>query len=90
MNTRIQVEHPVSEIRGGIDIVKEQIKIASKGKTSLKQSDITFRGHVIECRINAEDPSKNFQPSPGTISMFVINLLVSEQELMEQYFKVAK
>ena len=69
MNTRIQVEHPVSEIRGGIDIVKEQIKIASKGKTSLKQSDITFRGHVIECRINAEDPSKNFRPSPGTISV---------------------
>ena len=70
MNTRIQVEHPVSEIRGGIDIVKEQIKIASKGKTSLKQSDITFRGHVIECRINAEDPSKDFQPSPGTINAF--------------------
>jgi len=69
MNTRIQVEHPVSEIRGGIDIVKEQIKIASKGKTSLKQTDISFRGHVIECRINAEDPSKNFQPSPGTISV---------------------
>ena len=69
MNTRIQVEHPVSEIRGGIDLVKEQIKIASKGKTALKQSDITFRGHVIECRINAEDPSKNFQPSPGTISV---------------------
>jgi len=69
MNTRIQVEHPVSEIRGGIDIVKEQIKIASTGKTSLKQSDITFRGHVIECRINAEDPSKNFQPCPGTISV---------------------
>ena len=69
MNTRIQVEHPVSEVRGGIDIVKEQIKIASKGRTSLKQSDITFRGHVIECRINAEDPSKNFQPCPGTINV---------------------
>jgi len=69
MNTRIQVEHPVSEVRGGIDIVKEQIKIASTGKTSLNQSDITFRGHVIECRINAEDPSKNFQPSPGTIDV---------------------
>ena len=69
MNTRIQVEHPVSEIRAGIDIVKEQIKIASKGKTSLKQSDIGFRGHVIECRINAEDPSKNFQPCPGTIDV---------------------
>ena len=69
MNTRIQVEHPVSEVIAGIDIVKEQIKIASKGKTSLKQSDISFRGHVIECRINAEDPSKNFQPSPGKISV---------------------
>ena len=69
MNTRIQVEHPVSEIIAGIDIVKEQIKIASKGKTSLKQSDISFRGHVIECRINAEDPSKKFQPSPGTINV---------------------
>ena len=65
MNTRIQVEHPVSEIRAtGIDIIKEQIKIANKGETALKQEDITFRGHVIECRINAEDPSKNFQPSP--------------------------
>jgi len=69
MNTRIQVEHPVSEIIAGIDIVKEQIKIASTGKTALKQSDINFRGHVIECRINAEDPSKNFQPSPGTIDV---------------------
>jgi len=69
MNTRIQVEHPVSEIIAGIDIVKEQIKIASEGKTTLKQSDINFRGHVIECRINAEDPSKNFQPSPGTIDV---------------------
>ena len=69
MNTRIQVEHPVSEIRGGIDIVKEQIKIASTGRTSLKQSDITFRGHVIECRINAEDPSQNFRPSPGIINV---------------------
>jgi len=69
MNTRIQVEHPVSEVVGGIDIVKEQIKIASKGKTSLKQTDITFRGHAIECRINAENPSKNFQPSPGIINV---------------------
>ena len=69
MNTRIQVEHPVSEIIAGIDIVKEQIKIASKGKTALKQSDITFRGHVIECRINAEDPSKNFLPCSGIIDV---------------------
>ncbi len=69
MNTRIQVEHPVSEVVAGIDIVKEQIKIAAKGKTSLKQSDIVPRGHAIECRINAEDPSKNFQPSPGVIDV---------------------
>ena len=69
MNTRVQVEHPVSEMVTGIDIIKEQIWIAYTGKTALKQSDINPRGHAIECRINAEDPSKNFQPSPGTISM---------------------
>ena len=69
MNTRVQVEHPVSEMVTGIDIIKEQIWIAHTGETALKQSDINPRGHAIECRINAEDPSKNFQPSPGTISM---------------------
>ena len=69
MNTRIQVEHPVSEVVTGIDIIKEQISIAAKGYTSLNQTDIIPRGHAIECRINAEDPSKNFQPSPGTISV---------------------
>ncbi len=69
MNTRVQVEHPVSEMVTGIDIIKEQIHIAFKGETALKQSDIKPRGHAIECRINAEDPSKNFQPSPGTIGM---------------------
>ena len=69
MNTRIQVEHPVSEVVTGIDIVKEQISIAAKGYTSLNQTDIISRGHAIECRINAEDPDKNFQPSPGTISV---------------------
>ena len=69
MNTRVQVEHPVSEMVTGIDIIKEQIWIAYSGETALKQSDINPRGHAIECRINAEDPSKNFQPSPGTISM---------------------
>ena len=53
----------------GIDIIKEQIHIAFTGETALKQSDINPRGHAIECRINAEDPSKNFQPSPGTIGM---------------------
>ena len=69
MNTRIQVEHPVTEVVTGIDIVKEQIHIAFSGETALTQNDIKPRGHAIECRINAEDPSKNFQPSPGTISM---------------------
>jgi len=69
MNTRIQVEHPVSEVVTGIDIVKEQISIAAKGYTTLNQTDIIPRGHAIECRINAEDPSKKFQPSPGTISV---------------------
>ena len=69
MNTRIQVEHPVTEMVTGIDIVKEQIWIAYTGKTALKQSDIKPRGHSIECRINAEDPNKNFQPSPGTINI---------------------
>ena len=69
MNTRIQVEHPVTEMVTGIDIIKEQIWIAFCGETALKQSDIKPRGHAIECRINAEDPSKNFQPSPGTIGM---------------------
>ena len=69
MNTRVQVEHPVTEVVTGIDIIKEQIRIAFYGDTSLKQEDIKPRGHAIECRINAEDASKNFQPSPGTINM---------------------
>ncbi len=69
MNTRVQVEHPVTEVVTGIDIIKEQIFIAFSGETALKQEDIKPRGHAIECRINAEDPSKNFQPSPGTIGM---------------------
>lgn len=66
MNTRIQVEHPVTEMVVGIDLVKEQIKIAEGESLKLKQSDIKFRGHAIECRINAEDPD-NFMPSPGLI-----------------------
>ena len=69
MNTRVQVEHPVTEVVTGIDIIKEQIWIAFSGDTALEQKDIQPRGHAIECRINAEDPSKNFQPSPGTIGM---------------------
>ena len=69
MNTRVQVEHPVTEMVTGIDIIKEQIWIAFSGNTALSQSDINPRGHAIECRINAEDASKNFQPSPGTIGI---------------------
>ena len=69
MNTRVQVEHPVTEVVTGIDIIKEQIWIAYTGDTALEQSDIIPRGHAIECRINAENPAKDFQPSPGTISV---------------------
>ena len=69
MNTRVQVEHPVTEMVTGIDIIKEQIWIAFSGETALSQKDINPRGHAIECRINAEDASKNFQPSPGVIGM---------------------
>ena len=68
MNTRIQVEHPITEERTGIDIVKAQIKIAAGEPLKLKQKNIEFRGHSIECRINAENPSKNFMPCPGTIT----------------------
>ena len=69
MNTRVQVEHPVTEVQTGIDIVKEQLWIAFTGDTALKQNDIDPRGHTIECRINAENPALDFQPSPGTISV---------------------
>ena len=69
MNTRVQVEHPVTEVQTGIDIVKEQMWIAFSGETALKQSDIDPRGHSIECRNNAEDPAKDFQPSPGIIKV---------------------
>lgn len=67
MNTRVQVEHPITEMVTGIDIIKEQIKIASGEKLEYNQKDIRFSGHSIECRINAENPNKNFMPSPGTI-----------------------
>jgi len=69
MNTRIQVEHPVSEFLTGIDLISEQILVASNEKLKLKQEDVTFKGHSIECRINAEDPV-TFMPSPGHISLF--------------------
>lgn len=68
MNTRIQVEHPVTEWVTGVDLVKEQIRIASGMPLSFKQKDIHITGHAIECRINAENPSKGFRPSPGTIT----------------------
>ncbi len=67
MNTRVQVEHPVTEMVTGIDIIKEQIRIASGEKLSVKQKDITFNGHSMEVRINAENPEKNFMPCPGII-----------------------
>lgn len=68
MNTRIQVEHPVTEWVTGLDLVKEQLKIASGEPLSFSQKDIRIQGHAIECRINAENPWKNFRPSPGTIT----------------------
>lgn len=70
MNTRVQVEHPVSELVTGIDIVKEQIRIAQGTPLTLAQSDIHLSGHAIECRINAEDPDNGFAPCPGTIQNF--------------------
>jgi acetyl-CoA carboxylase biotin carboxylase subunit len=70
INTRIQVEHPVTEMITDIDIIKEQIKIAAGGPLPFKQQDIKFSGHSIECRVNAEDPEK-FIPSPGTVTLFI-------------------
>lgn len=67
MNTRIQVEHTITEAITGLDLVKEQIRIAAGERLAFKQNDIHFNGHAIECRINAEDPSKNFMPNPGTV-----------------------
>lgn len=71
MNTRIQVEHPVTEMITGIDLVAEQIRVARGEPLSLKQSEVMLRGHAIECRINAEDPDHNFRPNPGRISGYL-------------------
>ena len=70
MNTRVQVEHCVTEMVTGIDIVREQIKIAAGEELSFGQDDVEIRGHAIECRINAEDASKNFAPAPGRIGSY--------------------
>jgi acetyl-CoA carboxylase, biotin carboxylase subunit len=69
MNTRVQVEHPVTEMVTGVDIIKEQLRVASGEPLSYRQEDVVLRGHAVECRINAEDPA-TFAPSPGTISLF--------------------
>ncbi|MDD3254019.1 MAG: acetyl-CoA carboxylase biotin carboxylase subunit [Lachnospiraceae bacterium] len=68
MNTRIQVEHPVTELVSGMDLIKEQIRVAAGEHLSVSQADIQIKGHAIECRINAENPSKNFRPCPGLIT----------------------
>jgi len=72
MNTRIQVEHPVTEMVTGIDIVKWQIKIAAGEPLTIKQEDVKFNGYSIECRINAEDPKNNFAPSTGVIERYYV------------------
>ncbi|MBD7983190.1 acetyl-CoA carboxylase biotin carboxylase subunit [Sporosarcina sp. Sa2YVA2] len=71
MNTRIQVEHPVTEMITGIDLIKEQLKVAAGEELTYRQKDIKINGFSIECRINAENPSKNFMPSPGEVTMYM-------------------
>ena len=71
MNTRVQVEHCVTEATTGVDIVREQIRIAAGEKLAFGQDDVSWHGHAIECRINAEDAAKNFAPAPGTVTAYV-------------------
>ena len=73
MNTRLQVEHPITEMIVGVDLVREQLRIADGEKLGYTQDDITFQGHAIEFRINAEDPSNNFMPSPGTLESLAVS-----------------
>src|SRR5437773_1322917 len=70
MNTRIQVEHPVTEMVTGIDLIKEQIKVANGHKLSFSQEEVHWKGHAIECRINAEDPDHDFMPCPGQVALY--------------------
>ena len=71
MNTRIQVEHPVTEMITGLDLIAEQIRVAQGERLSLTQEQVMLKGHAIECRINAEDPDYNFRPHPGRISGYL-------------------
>ena len=77
MNTRIQVEHPVTELVSGLDLIKEQIRVAAGEKLSVTQKDIRIQGHAIECRINAENPAKNFMPCPGKESVWTHTFTMS-------------
>jgi acetyl-CoA carboxylase biotin carboxylase subunit len=81
MNTRLQVEHCVSEMRTGIDLVREQILVAAGHRLSMRQDDIVLDGHAIECRINAENPSEGFRPSPGVITKWVLPPDVGARDL---------
>ena len=72
MNTRIQVEHPITEMVTGVDLVKKQIEVAAGEKLTIKQEDIKLRGHAIECRINAENPAFHFAPAPGKIENLLL------------------
>ena len=71
VNTRIQVEHTITEELTGMDLIREQIRVAMGEKLKLKQKDITFTGHIIQCRINAENPASNFAPSPGLLEYYI-------------------
>jgi len=85
MNARLQVEHPVTEMRTGIDLVQAQIRIAAGEPLWFSQEDVAFRGHAIECRINAEDPSAGFSPSPGVIERWEVAMDAGEHVRVDTY-----